>query len=158
MTDLSPPVTPGAPARPKARTVLHRLWQTLAVLTGLLGLGISGWGGLAYFHDAPIRVRTLECLQRAQEATKQPDPVAGHWVEVWNPAWIERCHLTPNATEQFAESRDAWEGSWVDLSDGTSGSALSIEWPIILLSWVPFALLVIFRLWIGWMARPEEAR
>jgi hypothetical protein len=210
MTDLSPTAAPAAPARPKARTVLHRLWVTVAVLAWLLGVGISGYAGICYLHDAPIRGRMQTCLQTAQRDGALPagdrrltpdrpltdeemgitkskpgpkstgkrsakaDPYAefqkpaqqpglvvqsdqGDWVEVWNVAWIDRCHLAPDSTEHFARSRETWGSTWVDLSDGSSAPTWSSTWPIMLASWVPFVFLAILRLWIGWMARPEVA-
>jgi hypothetical protein len=81
------------------------------------------------------------------------------WILNWDEAWIARCRLSPGSTQYFASSIDAWSSAWVNPDSLLHGEAKmgptgSQTWPS-LLSWVPFVLLVILRLWIGWMARPE---
>src|SRR5262249_30593060 len=116
MSDL-PPTSPTS-ARPKMRTVLHRLWLTGAALAFLLGAGVSGYAVVCSLHDAPIRDPMVSCLRDAQKAEDNANPYARYQRPLGdlNADWIAKCRLNSGSSEHSISSPDTWGTAWVDPS------------------------------------------
>lgn len=137
----------------QSRFVLHRLWLTAATVALLLGLGVTGYLLPVYVHDASLRDRIAACLADAKKAELASDK---EWA-VWKAAWNAECRLTPESTEYRAYGLDAWDDASVSLAGGPQLPEWSFTWKFVLICWVPFLVLVAFRLWVRWLAKSPQS-